>query len=188
MANQGDATEMLMLMPGPAAVTVAECQHGIITFDGRGCTVCSIGPWKEEEPQPRPEAKPKKAKAKKDPDLELAAAVASGIICGDCLQPYEPITGRRIGCDCERKATHERNMAVRDYWLSQPEVQAAFAGRDNKRTAIAGMAFTSYNRSARRAAVAPEDREADRLDIIAQHEVDPRWTAVRVNEADTLPV
>lgn len=186
---------MLELMPGPQPPIVAECVHGITTFDGRGCEICTHG-LAEEAPKITKPGKPKPPKAA---DLELAAAVAEGLICPLCEMPYDPVGGIKrhkadrdwripMGCDCQRKESHDRNMSVRDAWLSRPEVIDAYEGRDGKRTALAGMAFTSYNRSARRAAVTPDDREADRLDIIERHEVEPRWTAVRVNEADTLPV
>jgi hypothetical protein len=161
-----------------------ECIHGL-EF---GCTLCS---GKDSLLRDIPEEKPNpvllpRRTGRKDPNQTIAVEVAMGKRCGSCRTLHAP-----QGCKCSRRAIYDAKLegAVA---AAKVYVDAnLITGREG-----AGIAFGVVKRAGRKAGIThdpqekgqPSDAEADRLDIIEQFEVEPRWQPYRRTEADHLPV
>lgn len=154
-----------------------ECKHLMLVGT---CTLCS---GKDSIMPAKPEAVlwdyyPKR-RGHRDPDAELAAGVADGRICGQCLTAHAP-----MGCECSRKELHYRAELEVQAWLKGDGLESNLFSS----TELAGLAFSTQRRTGLRAGLTPEDHEADRMDIIREFEVKPRWKQYRRNEATHLPV
>lgn len=183
--------------------TLAECVHE--TDMGWPAGWCSC-----HHPAPVKKSKPKKDElealmeryfdrpAPIDKGISIAEGVASFELCDACLTPIAP-----IGCNCSRRRFHSDDWEITadlgesgfrriagpgrfDHalnFLDSDEAITAFGAK-----ACAGMAFAVASRSARRAGLTDEERQADRLEVIERFCVDPKWRKLHRQEANHLPV
>lgn len=154
-----------------------------------GCTFCS-GKYTTRDKAPKPKsAKPKPVRAPLPPELRIAEGVASGKLCPECL------TGMKgIGCQCSRQATYSVGNQDAQRWLLRNEDAFVRGDKDaaaavkGARQAITGLAFSTLNRTSRRAGLTAAEIEADRLDILERFNVEPEWHQARNQEGSHLPV
>lgn len=182
-----------------------ECPHHDIPGAAFGCTYCSGKETTRVIPKPI-KVQGRRKRARIDPDLVLAQRVALGEVCEHCRTETGP-----IGCDCTRKEFYSEQLGpggiVRE-WLHDNAGAFMPAGSTDSARAIrtgekiiTGLAFSTMARASRRAGIPRDDvldqdgrlpaiseLTAQRLDLLAEFGVDPKWHAVRTQEADPLPV
>lgn len=185
------------------ALAIEQCVHE--TDMGWPAGWCSC-----HHPAPVKKSKPKQDEMEKlierffdrpapiDKGISIAEGVASYELCDACLTPIAP-----IGCNCARRRNHSDDWRIEAEgadgyrriiagpgqfdqalnFLDSDEAIMAFGAK-----AVAGMAFAVASRSARRAGLTDEERQADRLEVIERFCVDPKWRKLHRQEANHLPV
>lgn len=186
------------------------CIHELLS----GCTYCSGKETTREVPKRIKVAK-RRNKAPVSPEMELARKVAKGEVCGMCLTStgvkyrrgrdgVDHIDHIGLGCHCSRRGEYADNMAQNTEWLKanvdgfvkENAEDGVRAIRDAEKV-ITGLAFSVQARMGRRAAIVRDaddialscsEQQAERLQMLDDFGVDPKWHPARTQEADLLPV
>lgn len=166
----------------------------------------------------KPAKRRKTRRAPISPAMAIAEAVARGDMCEHCLtdtgvrRRIDQVTGElRIdhtgpGCQCSRRERYDTQMRLVPSWLQDNFEGFLNPGSTDEARAIrsaemviTGLAFSTQTRAGRRAGIVRDEttdgsmpriseQQAERLRLLEEFAVDPRWHAPRTQEADALPV
>lgn len=181
-----------------------------------GCTYCSGKETTQVTPKRIKVAKRAKKHAKASPAMVIARKVAKGELCEKCLTPTGIKLVERdgelnidhvgLGCQCSRRTDYQAQMLLSTDWLQDHVADFVRTGATDAARAlrsadmiVSGLAFSTQVRASRRAGLVRDEnsdgttpgcseQQNERLQMLDDFGVEPKWHAARNQEADKLPV